>query len=72
MNDELFQITETKPTPLQAARRALAESEKALSDAIDRYGDDADYKAYERAVQRSAEIVKAEELAELNNSKKTV
>ena len=71
MNDELFQTEPTKPTPLQAARRALAESEKALRDAIERYGDDADYNAYERAVQRFAEIVKAEELAELNKLQKS-
>ena len=70
MSDELFQTEPTKPTPLQSARRALAESEKALRDAIERYGDDEDYNAYERAVQRCAEIVKAEELAELERSKK--
>ena len=70
MNDSLFNLEPTKPTPLQSARRALAESEKALRDAIERYGDDADYNAYERAVQRCAEIVKAEELAELNKLQK--
>lgn len=64
--NELFQITETKPTKLQSARRALADAEKELKDAQWLYNDGSELIPYERAVNRFSELVKAEELAELN------
>jgi hypothetical protein len=68
--NELFEITETKPTKLQAARRALADAVAEYDAALERCGgDDASLGDYERAVDRFAELVKAEELAELNNTK---
>jgi hypothetical protein len=68
--NELFQITETKPTKLQAARRALEDAVAEYDAALERCGgDDASLGDYERAVNRYTELVKAEELAELNNSK---
>jgi hypothetical protein len=71
MTTELpLNIPETKPTKLQAARRALADAVAAYDTALDRCGgDDASLGDYERAVNRFDELVKAEELAELNNSK---
>ena len=66
--DSLFPITETKPTPLQAARRALADAERELAEALERTGGD-DCPDHERAVNRFAELVKAEELAAMNISK---
>jgi len=68
--DSLFEIEPTKPTKLQAARRALADAERELGLIEGRNCED--YGPYERAVQRCAEIVKAEELAELNNSKQNI
>ena len=71
---ELFNIEPTKPTKLQAARRALADAELELATAIERdlpeneLGN-SEIDDYERAVQRCAEIVAQEEAAELNNSK---
>jgi len=68
--DSLFEIEPTKPTPLQAARRALADAVAEYDAALERCGgDDASLGDYERAVNRFAELVKAEELAELNNTK---
>ena len=71
MSDELFQTEPTKPTPLQSARRALADAVSEYEAALERCGgDDADLVSYERAVQRFTELVKAEELAELNKLQK--
>ena len=72
--DTLFNIEPTKPTKLQAARRALADAETELAAAIERdFAENelgnSEIDDYERAVNRFAELVKAEELAELNNSK---
>jgi len=68
--DTLFNIEPTKPTPLQAARRALADAVAEYDAALERCGgDDASLGDYERAVNRFAELVKASELAELNNTK---
>tara|TARA_R110000868_G_scaffold116619_2_gene310238 strand:+ start:863 stop:1072 length:210 start_codon:yes stop_codon:yes gene_type:complete len=66
MSDELFTIPPSQPTPLQSARRALAEAERELAE---KRGDAEtyDYTASERAVNRYSELVKAEELKELNN-----
>ena len=64
--NELFHLPPSQPTPLQSARRALAEAEAELKLLQERNGDD-DYTAYERAVNRYAELVKAELLKELNN-----
>ena len=66
--NELFNIEPTKPTKLEQARRALADAERELAAEIERTGNE-DCPDYERAVNRFAELVKAEELAELNNSK---
>jgi flagellar biosynthetic protein FlhB len=49
-------------------RAKLQEAERELAAALERTGGD-DCPDYERAVDRFAELVKAEELAELNNSK---
>jgi len=65
--NELFQITETKPTKLQAARRALADAEREFEDCANE-----DAPAFLRAIERCAEIVKQEEAAELNNSKQNI
>ena len=64
---ELFNIEPTKPTPLQSARRALADAERELELVEGRNCED--YGPYERAVNRFTELVKAEELAELERSK---
>jgi hypothetical protein len=72
MSDELFTIPPSQPTPLQSARRALADAENELAAAIERdlpEGDDgkSEIDDYGRAVNRFTELVKAEELKELNN-----
>jgi hypothetical protein len=66
MRNELFTLPPSQPSPLQTARRALAEAEAELKSLQERNGD-ADYTAYERAVNRYAELVKYQELQELNN-----
>jgi len=74
MNTELpLNITETKPTKLQAARRALEDAVAEYDAALERCGgDDASLGDYERAVNRFEQLVIAEELAELNNSKQNI
>ena len=72
--DSLFNIEPTKPTPLQSARRALADAERELAAAIERDLQEnelghSEIDDCERAVIRFVEIVKAEELAELERSK---
>jgi hypothetical protein len=68
--DSLFEIEPTKPTKLQAARRALAYAVAEYDAALERCGgDDASLGDYERAVNRFEQKVLAEELAELNNTK---
>ena len=67
MSDSLLQTEPTKPTPLQSARRALADAERELELVEGRNCED--YGPYERAVNRFTELVKAEELAELERSK---
>ena len=66
--NELFPITETKPTPLQAARRALADAEKELAKAEEEK-DTLAIDCCRRAVNRFSELCKAEELAEMERSK---
>ena len=71
---DLFNIEPTKPTPLQSARRALADAELELSAAIERDLQEnelghSEIDDFERAVNRFAELVKAEQLAELERSK---
>lgn len=63
--DSLFNIEPTKPTPLQSARRALAFAERELAEC-----DNEDKPVFVRAVNRFTELVKAEELAELNKLQK--
>ena len=63
--DSLFNIEPTKPTPLQSARRALADAERELAEC-----DNEDAPVFVRAVNRFTELVKAEELAELNKLQK--
>ena len=65
---ELFNIEPTKPTPLQSARRALADAERELELVEGRNCED--YGPYERAVNRYAELVKSLEIAELNKLQK--
>jgi len=67
--DTLFNIEPTKPTKLQAARRALADAERELAKAEEEK-DTLAIDCNRRAVNRFIELVKAEELAELNNSKR--
>jgi len=51
--DSLFEIEPTKPTKLQAARRALADAVAEYDAALERCGgDDASLGDYERAVNR--------------------
>lgn len=69
MSDELFQTEPTKPTPLQAARRALADAERELELVEGRNCED--YGPYERAVARFAALVAEEEKAELNKLQKS-
>lgn len=69
--DSLFNIEQTKPTPLQSARRALADAERELAAAIERDLPEnelgqSEIDDFERAVNRFAELAEAEELAELN------
>ena len=66
---ELFNIEPTKPTPLQSARRALADAERELELVEGRNCED--YGPYERAVNRYAELVKSLEIAELNKLQKS-
>ena len=68
MNDDLFNLEPTKPTPLQSARRALADAERELELVEGRNCED--YGPYERAVNRYAELVKSLEIAELNKLQK--
>jgi len=75
--DSLFNIEPTKPTKLQAARRALADAERELADAIERdlpEGDDgkSEIDDYERAADRFAQLVRDEEAAELKLSKQNI
>ena len=65
MNDSLFNLEPTKPTPLQSARRALADAERELAEC-----DNEDTPVFVRAVNRFTELVKAEEIAELNKLQK--
>ncbi|CAB4172167.1 hypothetical protein UFOVP930_52 [uncultured Caudovirales phage] len=68
--DSLFNLEPTKPTPLQAARRALADAERDYNTMRDQWKDNSvEIEPYRRAVNRFAELVKASELAELNNTK---
>ena len=63
--DSLFNLEPTKPTPLQAARRALTDAERELAECSNE-----DTPVFVRAVNRFTELVKAEELAELNKLQK--
>lgn len=58
--NELFQMTETKPTKLQAARRALADAMRERETC-----DIEDTPAIERAITRFADLVAEEEKVEL-------
>jgi hypothetical protein len=69
--NELFQITETKPTKLQSARRALEDAERELAKAEEEK-DALAIECNRRAVNRFEQLVLAEELAELNNSKQNI
>ena len=68
MSDELFQTEPTKPTPLQSARRALADAERELAKAEEEK-DTLAIDCCRRAVNRFEQLCKAEELAELERSK---
>jgi hypothetical protein len=63
MSDELFNLTPSKPSKLQQARTLLVDAELELILAEGRNCED--YAPYERAVNRFAELVKAEELAQM-------
>jgi len=68
--DSLFNIEPTKPTPLQAARRALADAELHYSSERELWKENSiELEPALRAVNRFAELVKASELAEINNTK---
>ena len=66
---DLFEIEPTKPTPLQSARRALADAERELAKAEEEK-DTLSIDCCRRAVNRFEQLCKAEELAELERSKK--
>ena len=66
--DSLFNIEPTKPTNLQAARRALADAERELAKAEEEK-DTLSIDCCRRAVNRFEQLCKAEELAELERSK---
>jgi hypothetical protein len=72
--DSLFEIEPTKPTKLQAARRALADAETELATAIERdlpeneLGN-SEIDDYQRAVDRFAALVVEEEKRALEISK---
>ncbi len=66
--NELFQTEPTKPTPLQSARRALADAERELAKAEEEK-DTLAIDCNRRAVNRFSELCKAEELAEMERSK---
>ena len=66
--DSLFNIEPTKPTKLQAARRALADAERELAKAEEEK-DTLSIDCCRRAVNRFECLVKSEELAELERSK---
>ncbi len=68
--NELFQITETKPTKLQQARKWLADAERELAKAEEEK-DTLAIVCCRRAVNRFEELCKAEELAELNKIQNT-
>jgi len=71
--DSLFQIEPTKPTKLQAARRALEDAVAEYDAALERCGRaDAIREDRERAVNRFEHLVLVEEIAELNNSKQNI
>lgn len=66
--NELFQLPPSQPSPLQSARRALAEAERDYASERERWKDNSvELEPYRRAVNRYSELVKAEELKELNN-----
>lgn len=70
-NDLLLNIEPTKPTKLQSARRALADAERELAKAEEEK-DALAIECNRRAVNRFSELCKAEELAELSNSKQNI
>ena len=66
--DELFHLPPSQPSPLQSARKALAEAERDYAAERERWKENsAELEPYRRAVNRYSELVKAEELKELNN-----
>jgi len=67
-NNELFTLPPSQPTPLQSARRALADAERDYAAERERWKENSiELEPYRRAVNRYSELVKAEELKELNN-----
>jgi len=67
-NNELFTLPPSQPTPLQSARRALADTERDYAAERERWKENSiELEPYRRAVNRYSELVKAEELKELNN-----
>ena len=68
MNNELFTLPPSQPSPLQSARRALADAERDYAAERERWRENSiELEPYRRAVNRYSELVKAEELKELNN-----
>jgi hypothetical protein len=68
MNNELFTLPPSQPSPLQSARRALADAERDYAAERERWKENSiELEPYRRAVNRYSELVKAEELKELNN-----
>jgi hypothetical protein len=66
--DELFTLPPSQPSPLQSARRALADAERDYAAERERWKENSiELEPYRRAVNRYSELVKAEELKELNN-----
>ena len=66
--DELFTLPPSQTTPLQSARRALADAERDYAIERERWKENSvELEPYRRAVNRYECLVKAEELKELNN-----
>jgi hypothetical protein len=66
--NELFTLPPSQPSPLQSARRALADAERDYAAERERWKENSvELEPYRRAVNRYSELVKAEELKELNN-----
>ena len=68
--NELFETPPSKPSKLESARRALADAQIEYAAAIENGEEPLVVASYLRAVNRFTELVKAEEKAQLERTKK--